>query len=35
MLEDEDAARGLMHKLDRAEQLRGKPLAASLRRVVK
>ena len=25
---NEDAARGLMHKLDRAEYLRGKPLAA-------
>jgi hypothetical protein len=30
----EAAARDLMRKLDRAEQLRGKPLAASLRRVV-
>ena len=30
---NEAAALGLMRKLDRAEQLRGKPLAASLRRI--
>jgi hypothetical protein len=30
---NEDAARSLMQKLDRAERLSGKPLAASLRRV--